>query len=62
MAVREGGVAAGTGQKELSAETRYTNVLSFGEVSTGGRLELTRYFRPFWHHKASRSNQPSELQ
>jgi membrane peptidoglycan carboxypeptidase len=62
VAVREGGVAAGTGQKELSAETRYTNVLSFGEVSTGGRLELTRYFRPFWHHKAPRSNQPSELQ
>jgi penicillin-binding protein 1A len=62
VAVREGGVAAGTGQKALSAETRYTNVLSFGELKTDGRLELKRYFRPFWHHKVSRSNQPSELQ
>lgn len=62
VAVREGGVAAGTGQKELSAETRYTNVSSFGEVTTDGRLELKRYFRPFWHHNASRSNQPLGLQ
>jgi len=62
VAVREGGVAAGTGQKELSAETKYTNALSFGKVTADGRLELKRHFRPFWHHKASRSNQPSGLQ
>ena len=63
IAVREGGVAAGTGQKELSAESKYAKVLSFGEFKTGGRLELTRHFRPFWHHNATISNeQPSVSQ
>jgi hypothetical protein len=55
VAIRAGGVAAGTGQLELPADSRYAKVLSFAESRPEGRLELTRHFRPFWYNKADNS-------
>lgn len=63
VAVQAGGVAVDTGLEELPTETRYVKALSFGEFRTGGRVELARYYRPFWRHNVNNtSDHPSVSQ
>lgn len=58
-AVDKGGVAVGTGQKRLSSDASYEPVTSFGVFRPDGGLNLTRYFRPFWHQNPALISDPS---
>jgi hypothetical protein len=58
-AVDKGGVAVGTGQKRLSSDASYEPVTSFGVFRPDGGLDLTRYFRPFWHQNPALISDPS---